>query len=138
MEHGQPSTKPVERLTFTEATEALTGWDEIAIEKASGYSIEQMSGDSRTPPRALLLTRCVAAVHLSRDKGLKYGEAYNEVMGWAQGRVQAMFEDEPDDVLPDEPDSEVGKGGSGPAPEQTSWQISASEPGSPPAPTTET
>lgn len=109
------------QLTFEEAMETLTGWDEIAIGKVSGISIEQMSGDQDrgVAPQALHLTRCVAAVLLGRDKDMKYAEAYREVMDWPQSRVQGMFAEPPDDVLPEEPDSESGKGESLPVPEPT-------------------
>jgi hypothetical protein len=118
-ENGKP--------TFDEAIESLTGWDEIAIEKATGHTIESMT-DEKTM-RALQLSRAVAAVLLGRDKGMPHGEAYREVMGWPQAQVQAMFAEPPkQDVIPDEPDSESGKGGSSPVPALATSPHSASPP----------
>jgi hypothetical protein len=100
----------ISKPTFEEAMDTLTGWDEIAIEKASGYTIEAMSDETRV--RALQLTRCVAAVLVARSKEMPYGDAWREVMGWPQSRVQGMFAPEPEDVIADEPDSDSGKGDS--------------------------
>lgn len=116
--------------TLSETMTTLTGWDEIAIEKASGYRIEQMTGDEDkgVPPRALLMTRCVAAVVVAREKQMPYADAYREVMGWPQSQVTGMFAPEPDDVIPDDPDSESGKGELQPNGEPTTWLSSASPP----------
>jgi hypothetical protein len=116
----------VDKPTFTEATESLTGWDELAIEKASGYTVEQMADQGK--PRALQLTRCIAAVFVSRAKQMPYADAYREVMGWPQTQVQGMFGDEPADVMPDDPDSDSGKGGPRPGDGPTTWPSSALPP----------
>jgi len=92
--------------TATEVIASLTGYDEIAIEQTAGRTIEEMAGTGRD----LQLTRSLAAVLVSREQEIKYAEAYKQVMGKRQSELGELFEDEPDDAFPDEPDSEAGKG----------------------------
>lgn len=99
--------------TTTEVLQSLTGWDEIAIEQACGKPIEVIAAQGRD----LQFTRILAAVLISRreeDTSLK--DAYQRVMGQQIETVQHEFEDEPDDVFPDAPDSEAGKDSSEPEP----------------------
>jgi hypothetical protein len=91
--------------TASEVIETLTGYDELDIETVTGRTLEDLAASGRN----LHLTRALAAILVSRSKGLKYDEAYNEVMGTSQKDLAVVFEDEPHDVMPDAPDSAAGK-----------------------------
>lgn len=106
----------VGKPTLQEIMDSLTGWDELAIEKTTGYMIEKMADEKN--PRALQLTRAVGAVVVAREKNMTYADAYREVMSWPQFRVQDLYAPEPDEVMPDDPDSVEGKGDSPPLDEQ--------------------
>ncbi|MGW5402667.1 hypothetical protein [Streptomyces sp. NPDC003952] len=94
--------------TASEVIETLTGYDELDIEAATGRTLEELASNGRD----LQLTRALAAVLLARSNGAKYADAYKEVMAKPQRELGGLFEDEPDDVIPDEPDSAAGKGSS--------------------------
>lgn len=99
--------------TTTEVIQSLTGWDEIAIEQACGKPIEHIAEQGRD----ILLTRVLGAVLISRETGGDYKAVYRDVMGKPLSELEALFEDEPDDLLPEEPDSDAGKDSS--LPEET-------------------
>ena len=118
------------KLTAQEVTESLTGWDEIAIEDAFGRTLEEMADEEGH--RQIMLMRALGAVVVARSKNLEAGsfpkafkDAYREVMGMRQSQVTGLFAEEPDDVMPDEPDSESGKDDSVPMSEPTASLHSA-------------
>lgn len=94
--------------TASEVISTLTGYDELDIEAASGRTVEELAASGRD----LQLTRALAAVLVARSKGIKYEDAYKEVMGTPQSAVSVIFEDEPEDLMPEAPDSPAGKGSS--------------------------
>lgn len=103
--------------TASEIIETLTGYDELAIEKATGRTVEELASTGRE----LHLTRALAAIQISREKDVKYADAYKEAMSATQRELAAMFEDEPEDAMPEAPDSEAGKDSSpSPATRRTS------------------
>jgi len=117
------------REAVSEMIGSLTGFDEIAIEKATGHTIEWMSGHDHE----IQLMRAVAAVQLARaEAGPKYADAYRQAMGMKQSEVLSYFAPEPEDAMPDDPDSEVGKGNSPHVNEPTISQPSVLSPESPP------
>ena len=100
------------RPTANETIDSLTGWEEIAIEKSSGKTLEMMQDKAK--PNNVLMLRCLGAVlkwreNLAADPAAGFHAAYSEVMGMSQGSVGDLFGEEPDDLVPAEPDSEVGK-----------------------------
>ncbi|MGC4940945.1 hypothetical protein [Kribbella sp. DT2] len=92
--------------TATEVIETLTGFDEDEIEKVCGKTVEALTSEGRQ----LKLIRALSAVVVSRNEGIKLAEAFKRVQGMAQTEVSALFEEEPDEPFPDEPESLVGKG----------------------------
>jgi hypothetical protein len=99
-----------QRLTLQEAIESLTGWEEIAIEQAAGYTIEKMNDEDN--PRSILLARSVAAVVKSREDDVKYAEAYRAVMGMKQSEVLGFFAEAEEEPVEHDPITEPGKGDS--------------------------
>ena len=101
------------RPTANETIDSLTGWEEIAIEQSSGKTLEMFQAKDR--PNNVQMMRCLAGVLLWREKlaggdlAAKYHASYSEVMGMSQSAVNDLFGEEPDDLVPGEPDSEVGK-----------------------------
>lgn len=91
--------------TASEVIDTLTGYDELDIEAATGRTLEELAASGRD----LHLTRALAAVLMSRRDESDYADAYKAVMGTPQGQLKDLFEPEPDDVLPDAPDSAAGK-----------------------------
>lgn len=79
---------------------SLTGFDEIAIEKAFSTDLETLSAQRQM--RAL-------AFILARREGKNDNAAYQHVMEMAQGDVLGLFGIDVDEVMPDEPESEMGK-----------------------------
>lgn len=87
--------------TMEEFAESLTGYDEIAIAKYFGAEVGDLPG-----------TRFVRAMAFvgNRRQGLTDRDAYEAVMSATLKQVTEAFADDPDDALPDEPDSPAGKG----------------------------
>lgn len=94
-----------EKLTATEVSESLTGYDEIGIAKAFG-EIESLKGNM--PARAL-------AFVLSKREGKTHDEAYEAAMSLSAKALGDVFADEDDEVIPDEPVTDAGKDDSSPA-----------------------
>lgn len=95
--------------TPSELLDSLTGFEELAIEKATGRMLEDLIRQDRD----IQLLRVANAVQFTRDDPkLKFSDAYKRAMELPQKSLRDAFESEPDDALPDEPDSEVGKDGS--------------------------
>ena len=86
--------------TVTEVAESLTGFDEIAIEKSFGAALDELK--PTMAGRALVFV-------VERRAGKDDGAAKNAAMSMPIGEVNAYFAEEPDDVIPDEPDSDSGK-----------------------------
>jgi hypothetical protein len=122
------------KLTPTEVVDSLTGWEEIAIEQATGMTVERMNDEEN--PHTVRLLRSLAAVLAWReaiaggDLAAKYQACYAEVMGKTQGQVGEVFadDDSDDDVMEDDPDSEAGKDEGSPSVEPTEKPVSALSP----------
>jgi hypothetical protein len=88
--------------SIEEAMESLTGWDEIAIEKAFGEDITSLLvGKPTMSMRALVFVD-------KRREGMKDGEAKSFAMEMKLQDAQAWFEDD-DEITPDEPVTVAGK-----------------------------
>lgn len=115
--------------TVADVLESLTGYDEYAIEKHMGVDIYDilMSKNVRTH-------RCLIFVsHLRQGKTPE--EAKDEAQSLRSGDVLGYFADDPEEIDPEEPETEAGKG---PTPDDSapvSEPTSASSPESAP-PTT--
>jgi hypothetical protein len=110
--------------TAREMVETLTGFEEDAVEAMCGMTFDALAMKERD----LKLTRVLAATKLRReDPELTPQAAYQKIQAMRQNELLAVFEDEPDDPMPDEPDSEAGKDDSTPPPEHTSSPTSASQ-----------
>ena len=91
--------------TQTEAVGSLTGFDEIAIDKHFGFDLYQAYES-----KPLMATRALVFCDL-RHGGVPDKDAHQQAMSMRQSELMEYFEPEPEDVLPEEPDSEPGKGG---------------------------
>jgi hypothetical protein len=72
-----------DRIRSREFTKSLTGWDEIAIRKAFGSSLEDLEGS--LIPRALLFVQ-------RRREGAKDAQAYIAAMDLPMGDLEKLFE----------------------------------------------
>lgn len=89
-------------MTAEDFFKSITGYDEMAIQKAFGTPFPALRDDQFRFLRALVF------VDLRRS-GKKDGEAYAEVMGLGIGAVDAWFPDEEPEVFPEEPVTDQGK-----------------------------
>ena len=92
--------------TLSEAMNAVTGFDEIAVDKHFGldlYAQAQIEG------KPVLIQRAVVFVDL-RHQGVADRDAYRRAMEMPVSELGGYFEPEPENELPDDPDSEPGKG----------------------------
>jgi hypothetical protein len=91
----------------SEVFDSLTGYDEIAIEKAAGSPVEVLQEN-----RKVLLLRCLVAVDIMRESQPKvtYPLAYKQAMEMTISEVNDYFDaSDENDIDPDDPDSEPGK-----------------------------
>ncbi len=89
---------------------SLTGFDEIAIEKAFRSDLEKLTAQRQM--------RALAFVIFKRQ-GQPDPDAYEAAMTLSQRDVLDMFGIAVDEVMPDEPVSDLGKDGSPPESERT-------------------
>lgn len=88
------------RMTSADFLDTLTGFDELAIAKAFGKPLEELTGPS-------MGGRALVFVLKRRDGGMKDAEAHKYAMGLAMKAIDEHFLPNPDDELPG---SEAGKG----------------------------
>jgi hypothetical protein len=103
-------------LTPSEAMGGLNGFEELAVTRAFGQTIGAMIDSDR-----LLFARALLFSMIRRDylaagalQGAADASAYEDAMTATLDQVKDAFEDEPDDVMPDQPASPAGKGSSSP------------------------
>ncbi len=87
--------------TMTEIAGSVTGFDEIAVEKHFGFDLFEATSASKA-------TRALVFIQLRRD-GLKDDEAYKAAMNKPTSTLDQFFAEEPEEVMPDEPDTDPGK-----------------------------
>lgn len=97
---------PRTEKTFDEVIDSLNGYDELAIASATGSSLDTLLQKAK-----LHAVRCVIAMDIARESEpkLKYGLAYKQAMEMPMREVQDYFTGD-EEVTPDEPDTESGKG----------------------------
>jgi hypothetical protein len=114
-----------ERTTAREVIDSLTGFEEDTILAVTGLTVDAIADRKMD----LKLTRALATIRrLRANPDLTPGEAWQQVQALTQTELAHEFDDEPDDVMPDDPDSEVGKDESSFAGEPMTSQPSASQP----------
>lgn len=95
--------------SITELVSSLTGYEDQAIEDRFGRTIAQLlDANAIKACRALLFVE-------AKRRGVRDGDAYKQVMGMTISEVDSSFKDEAedaDDLNPDEPYTEQGKGDS--------------------------
>lgn len=103
------------QATVQEVIESLTGFEEMAIEAATGQGIEYWTETGRR----LVVTRVMAAIIEARkvagDKRPSESQvkaAYHVVQGKTQNELAELFEDPEDEPFEDEPVTDQGKDGS--------------------------
>lgn len=101
-----PAAKPSrpkhpQAITVDEYVDALTGYDEVEIPKRFGADYTSLDGTLGL--RALVWSSL-------RAKGISDDDAYDQVMKMKQSDVVFLIADDEDEVFPDEPTTESGKG----------------------------
>lgn len=123
--------------TAREVIDSLTGFEELAIEKATGAAVEIWSDQGRD----LVLTRALAAVINARETydgkdkpatpaliNSTINAEYQKIQAMPQRDVAKIFEDDPVEVFEDEPVTEPGKDSAHSINGHTTSQSSASQP----------
>lgn len=105
METKDGTTPP----TDAELLESLTGYEELAIEEAFGKTLDVLAAGSNT-----MLNRALIFVDLRRG-GAKVAEARKQAMELPVKTVLERFAADEDELMPDEPVGESGKGDEPPA-----------------------
>lgn len=100
--------------TANEVFESLNGFDEIAIKKMFGQTMNSLTG----PDEAVMWHRALIFTE-QRRAGLNDHAAWEHAMGLALADVKGYFVDEPDEPVPSHPVTESGKGDSQPESEPT-------------------
>ena len=100
--------------TGKEVLESVTGFEEIAIVKAFGLTVEALSSDKS---RRLTFARSMVFIVFKRQ-GKKDAEAKDAALALTIKQVNEFFVPEPDDVDEDDADSDAGKDESSPEEQQ--------------------
>lgn len=92
-------------MTAEEFLESLNGFDEIAISQRFGKTVTALAneGDQMTLARALVFVA-------KRRDGLNDGDSYQACMTLTLREVNEYFAVEPDEAMPEEPETPEGKG----------------------------
>lgn len=111
------TTTPQTDLTLSEVIDSMNGFDEIAVEKKFDdfnlYDVIGADGDIR--PRDMVKALRVGIFLVRRSEGLNDHQAYEAVMEMPSSQVNGFFAEEPDEIDPEDPDTEAGKDSSAPA-----------------------
>lgn len=95
--------EPKTEATAEECFESLNGYEEIAITKAFGQEIGKLAeAHPTTFARALVFIE-------HKRSGMTDAEAKEAVMIATLAEVNGYFTEEPEDLDPEEPDSDAGK-----------------------------
>ena len=94
-------------ITADEMYESLTGFEEIAIEKAFGEPIEDLAST-----RVTSFGRALVFVHHTRE-GMNAKDAKEAAMRLRIRDVEAFWAEGEDEPMPEEPLTDEGKGGAG-------------------------
>lgn len=103
----------VASIPASEAVHGLTGYDELAIHAVTGKSIPELARGSEN-----IFLRVVAAVYLAHTaegaplviQPRDLTPHYEATMGMSLKDMDSFFAKEPDDVMPEAPESDAGKG----------------------------
>lgn len=93
--------KPTLDLPMSVAVEELTGFEIIAIERHFKTKLDELG--------AIALLVGTVWAYETRAAG-KASVPWPSVEGMTLRQLTGYFEPEPDDVMPDDPDSDMGKG----------------------------
>lgn len=91
--------KPTLDLPLSVAVEELTGFEVIAIERHYKMKLEELGG----------IRTLVGAVWAFEQRKSDKPVPWASIEALSMRQLGGYFEDEPDDVMPDDPDSELGK-----------------------------
>ena len=106
-------------MTAEEFLDSLTGFDEMAIKKAFGDTITNLSSNDQ-----MMFARALVFI-AKRREGLADGPAKNAALEMTFGEVTRYFAEDVE-TTPEEPETESGKGGLPLGPTLTSSPASAS------------
>lgn len=95
-------------ITFLEIQHSITGFDEIAVTKQLGVDVYDTAVEKMT-----LFRRCLVFIH-QRHQGASDADAKATALGMTFADVFEYFADEPDEPVPDEPVTDLGKGSTSP------------------------
>jgi hypothetical protein len=87
-------------ITALEGMRSLTGFDEIAVEKAFGKEFDDLNG--RDTVRAVIFV-------LEKRAGANDKDAKQYAMSVPMGQLDDHFETDPEEVDENEPETEAGK-----------------------------
>lgn len=112
-------TKPkdpneVERISFWDTFNSLTGYEEEAVEAAFGAEAGDLTKKTFNGGLSLVALRAMVFVVARRAE---VPDPYAEAMGLTRTQLNERFLSEledADDAIPEEPDTELGKGDSQP------------------------
>lgn len=90
-------------MTMTETAHSLTGYEEQAITKAFGRTIELLAEESLSS-----MGRALVFVLESRT-GKNAKDAKDAALGMTRADLDSYFPDDPGEIDPDEPVTESGK-----------------------------
>lgn len=94
---------PSTGITATDFVNSLNGFDEIAIKQTFGHPVDVLTKTDK-----FTFLRSLAFVWYRRQ-GQNDVDAKRSALELTLGAVGGMWADEPDETMPDEPDSPVGK-----------------------------
>lgn len=98
MTDQRPKIEPTVDVPMSVATEEITGFEAIGIEKRFGRKLEELGGTSLM----------IGLVWVYENRTAK--KSWTAVEGMTLRELQGYFQPEPDDTDPEDPDTEVGKG----------------------------
>jgi hypothetical protein len=90
-------------MTAEDFVGTLSGWDEIAIEKAFGEDFLTLRKRGTTMVRALVFVAF-------KRQGQKHDEAYRSAMDMPMSDLENYFAEEEPELDPSEPETDQGKG----------------------------
>lgn len=91
------------QMTSVELIQSMTGHEESAVETAFGATLEALAANESKLMRALVF------VIASRD-GKNRKEAKATALDLTRKDLEGYFSDEPEELMPEEPVTESGKG----------------------------
>ncbi|MBB3041156.1 hypothetical protein [Nocardioides soli] len=108
---------PQTELSLSEVIDGMDGFDELAVEKHfddfNVYDVVGAQGGAR--PRDMVKALRVGVFLVRRTEGANDKDAYQAAMKMPGKKLHEFFPDDPEEIDPDDPDTDAGKDDSEPA-----------------------